>query len=104
MLNLPRVATLIGYLLCVAWYAWDMWSVYDAINSGDDYPFFLDVGAAPATAFMLGGSLYWFTFGLDRSATPRAVIGYVMAGLHVLVFAFQVWLGPTLWAMKHLSE
>lgn len=104
MRSLPQSLFLAGYVLSIAWYAWEALAVYEAVESAKEYPFFLNFSAKPAAAFGLGGALYWVTFGLDRSMTPRAVLGYTLAGAHILVFALQVWIGPMFWAVRNLAE
>lgn len=94
---------LFSYALSGAWYAWDIWQVFKAVEKSSPYPFFFKLDTMPVALFSLGGSVYWTTFGLDRSGTPASIAGYVMAGAHIFVFALQVWLGPTMWAMKNLS-
>jgi len=104
MKNLSRAAALLAYVISAAWYVWDAWAVFDAVESDERYPFFLDLDAWPSAAFAIMGSLYWVSFGLDRSGSPKAVLGYLMAGAHALVFALQVWIGPTLWISRRLAE
>lgn len=98
------ISALIGYILCLAWYGWDMASSWAAMNSTDPYPFYLNISPWSAGGFSLAGSIYWLTFGLDRSNSPASIAGYILAGVHVFTFAFQVWLGPTLWALKNLTN
>ncbi len=87
-----------------AWYANDVMEIYNATQSGEMYPFLLGAGNLPATAFSIGGALYWFAFGLDRSGTIASIGGYVAAGAHMVFFAYKVWLGPLIWAMNNLVE
>ena len=94
---------LAGYILSMAWYVWDAWEVFEAVDDPSPYPFFLMVDTVPTAFFSLGGTVYWVAFGLDRSGTPASIAGYLLAGAHILVFALQVWLGPSLWAMKNLT-
>ena len=98
-----KSGVLIAYILGALWYAHDAWEVYKAVHSSKPYPFMLDIGALPATFFAIGGAAFWFTFGLDRSGSISSIMGYLAAGAHVLIFAYQVWLGPMLWALNNLS-
>ncbi len=99
-----RSGVFLAYILCAIWYAYDAWQVYLAAHSDKPYPFYLDVNNIPAVGFSLGGGLYWYTFGLDRSGSISSIMGYLAAGAHLLIFAFQVWLGPMIWALNNLIE
>ncbi|MBI4827691.1 MAG: hypothetical protein HY804_02580 [Nitrospinae bacterium] len=95
-------STLLAYLFCAIWYAVDAWRAWGAVHSAADYPFYLSMDNWATTGFNFAGALYWVTFGLDRSGSPLSMLGYVMAGTHVAVFAFQVYLGPMMWAANNL--
>ncbi|MDH5638076.1 MAG: hypothetical protein OEZ04_06260 [Nitrospinota bacterium] len=92
------------YMLGLGWYIKEGIRAYAAINDvANAYPFFMDMNPLSVAGFSFAGGLYWTTVGLERSHTPAALAGYVMAGAHVLVFAIQVWLGPTLWALNNIG-
>jgi len=92
------------YLLGAGWYLKEGIRAYSAISdTAAPYPFLMDMNPLSVAGFSLAGGVYWTTVGLERSHTPAALAGYVMAGAHVLVFAIQVWLGPTLWVLNNLG-
>ncbi|MDH4183992.1 MAG: hypothetical protein OEV92_07210 [Nitrospinota bacterium] len=92
------------YILGLAWYIREGFRAYGAMHDvARAYPFFLDMNPFSVAGFSFAGGLYWTTVGLERSNSPTALAGYVMAGAHVLVFAIQVWLGPTIWALNAIE-
>jgi hypothetical protein len=98
-----KTVVLVAYIVGALWYAYDAWVVYKAVHSTAPYPFMLDMNNLTVTLFSLGGAIYWFTFGLDRSGSFSSIMGYLAAGAHVLIFAYQVWLGPMMWALESLG-
>lgn len=97
-----RSFSALGYLICLLWYGYDAWLAYAAAQSSDDYPFLLTMGNLPVALFAIAGGVFWFTFGMDRSGSPASILGYIVAGAHVFVFAFQVWLGPMIWVLNNV--
>jgi hypothetical protein len=98
------LTALAGYVICLIWYGWDLWSAWTALQSSSPYPFYFNASPWSAGGFSLAGSIYWLGFGLDRSGSPSSIAGYILAGVHVFTFAVQVWLAPTLWAMGNLTN
>jgi hypothetical protein len=99
-----KALTLGFYLLGSGWYVKEGYGAYAAaLDAAHAYPFFMRMSPFSVVGFSFTGGLYWTLVGMDRSNTPRAIAGQVMAGAHVLVFAIQVWLGPMLWAMRNLE-
>lgn len=99
-----RLSSTLGYALCLLWYAYDAWLAYAAAHSRQNYPFMLTMDNLPVALFSIAGGVFWFTFGMDRSGAPASILGYATAGAHVLVFAFQVWLGPMIWVLNNVSQ
>ena len=62
-------------------------------------PFFGASGWA-SEIFFLVGTLHWMAVGINRIASPpRAAAAMGLAGLHIILFAVRVYLGPLIWAL-----
>lgn len=94
----------LAYILGAIWYAYDAWEIYKAVHSAKPYPFFLDVSNLPVAFFTIGGAAFWFTFGLDRSGSISSIMGYLAAGAHIVLFAYQVYWGPMIWTFNNLAQ
>ncbi len=64
-------------------------------------PAFFGASGGASEIFFLVGTLHWLAVGVNRMASPaRAAAAMGLAGLHILLFAVRVYVGPLLWALN----
>jgi hypothetical protein len=63
-------------------------------------PVFLGASGWAPEVFFLVGTASWLAVGIRRTGSPaRAAASMGLAGLHILLFAVRVYLGPLIWAL-----
>ncbi len=90
----------IGYALSGLLYAARIREALQATRAPGYVPAFFGASGWASEIFFLVGTVHWLAVGIHRIASPaRAAASMGLAGLHILLFAVRVYLGPVIWAL-----
>ena len=63
-------------------------------------PAFFGASGWASEIFFLLGTVHWLAVGIHRNASSaRTAASMALAGLHLILFAVRVYLGPLIWAL-----
>ena len=89
-----------GYAVSALFYLVRIREAMGAARGAGSPPLFLGTAGWASEVFFLVGTGHWVAVGINRIASPvQAAASMVLAGLHILLFAVRVYLGPLLWFM-----
>ena len=90
----------IGYGASALVYIAQIREALRAARAPGSVPAFLGTAGWASEIFFLVGTVHWLAVGTNRIASPaRAAASMALAGLHILLFAVRVYLGPLIWAL-----
>ncbi len=90
----------IGYAASALFYLVRIREAMGAARGAASPPLLFGTSGWASEIFFLVGTAHWVAVGINRIASPvRAAASMVLAGLHILLFAVRVYLGPLLWFM-----
>jgi hypothetical protein len=90
----------IGYGVSAVVYVARIRDALKAARAPGYAPVFLGASGWAPEVFFLVGTAYWLAVGIHRIGSPaRAAASMGLAGLHILLFAVRVYLGPLLWVL-----
>lgn len=91
----------VGYALSALAYVARIREALQAAHAPGSVPPVLGASGWVSEAFFLVGAAHWATVGINRRASPaRAAASMALAGLHIVLFAVRVYLGPLIWFVE----
>lgn len=91
----------IGYAVSALVYVARIREALQAAHAPGYVPAVLGASGWASEIFFLVGTAHWLTVGVNRIASPvRAAASMGLAGLHIVLFAVRVYLGPLIWFIE----
>jgi len=91
----------VGYVAFAALYILRIREAMDVARAAGSPPVLFGTSGWASEIFFLVGTAHWVAVGINRIASPaQAAASMVLAGLHILLFAVRVYLGPLVWFLN----